>query len=205
LKQALDLLRTNQQNAIRFLEKTSVLTNKQLVENKFVHAFAVLFPKSPKLAQLITWIYMKEIVSRDELYDLIRNLEGKEETEKGFSDRVFDSIIDANDEWFQLIRQKKEAYIKPKYPLELYSKIRMDIFNNKQAYYDELLEQIESYMTVEYESIIPYQTMTYPSEIKVKLKSCMRHYTHLRIIDNGIYKTRLGYVKKMERGGKVAV
>ena len=190
LKQALERLHSNQENAIRFLEKTSILSNKQLVKEKFLHAFDTLIPHSPKLAQLITWVYMKEIISRDELYDLVREKEGKEETEKGFSNRVFDSIIDANDEWFQVIRQKKETFIRPKYPLELYSKIRMDILSNKQAYYDELVEEIESFMTVEYESIIPYQTMVYPSEIKVKLKSCMRHYQYLRIIDNGIYQTR---------------
>ena len=80
---------------------------------------------------------MKEIITRNELYDLVRKLEQKEETEKGYSNRVFDSIIDAHNEWFQIIRQKKETYTKPRIPLELYSKIRMDILNNKYSYYRE--------------------------------------------------------------------
>jgi DNA-binding MarR family transcriptional regulator len=190
LKQALGTLSSTQRNAAKFLEKSSKLQNKQLVEKFFTHAFDVLFPQSPKLAKLITWTYMKEIISRKELYDRVRMLEQKEEKEKGFSDRVFDSIIEAHNEWFQTIRQKKETYIKPVYPLDLYSKIRMDILREKHSYYSDLLHQIEQFMNVEYESIIPHQSIAYPSEVKLKIKSCMRHYNDLKIIDNGIYPTR---------------
>jgi DNA-binding MarR family transcriptional regulator len=187
------LLRTlisTQQKAAKFLEKISVISNKQLVEKSCTHAFDVLFPQSPKLAKLITWVYMKEIISRNELYNRVRMLELKEEKDKGYSDRVFDSIIESNKEWFQIIRQKKETYIKPKLPLDLFSRIRIEILKEKYSYFTDLLTQIESFMTVEYESIIPYQTLVYPSEIKLKFKSCTRHYTHLRFIDNGIYQTR---------------
>ena len=41
LKQALDTLILTQQNATKFLEKTSLLNNKQLVEKAFFHAVDV--------------------------------------------------------------------------------------------------------------------------------------------------------------------
>ena len=82
LKQALNALISTQQNAINFLKKTSLLSNKQLVEEALFHAFDVIFPQSPKLAKLISGVYMKEIISRNELYNLVRKLEKKEETEK---------------------------------------------------------------------------------------------------------------------------
>ena len=156
LMQSLNTLFTTQQNALKFLEKTSKLSNKQLVEKSFIHAFDVLFPRSPKLAKLIMWVYMKEIISRHELYNLVREIEQKKKQDKGFSNRVFDSIIDAHNEWFQIVHQKAESYIKPVLPLNLYSKIRKNVLKNKFEYYTNLLGQIESFMTVEYESVIPY-------------------------------------------------
>ena len=64
LKQASDTLISTQQHATKFLEKASSLTNKQLVEKAFFHAVDILFPQSPKLAKLITWVYMKKIITR---------------------------------------------------------------------------------------------------------------------------------------------
>ena len=73
---------TTQQQAIKFLEKASILTDKHLVEKKFLHAFDILLPHSSKLAKLSAWVYLKEIVSRDELYNLVRKMEQKEEMER---------------------------------------------------------------------------------------------------------------------------
>jgi DNA-binding MarR family transcriptional regulator len=187
IKHALDERMRVQRNVIEFLEKVSVLKNKQIIEESLIRAFNVIFPHSPKLAKLLAYVYLEEKITREELYNLVRKLENKNEKDKGFSDRVFDSIIDAHKDWFQINRQKKQFYIKSVIPLDVFAKTRLDFIELKTAYYaSRLLTQLESSMTVEYESIIPHQILQYPSEINLKLKSCLRHYRNIKIIDNGI-------------------
>ncbi len=189
IKHALDERMRVQRNAIEFLEQASVLSNKQIIEALLIRAFDVIFPHSLKLAKLLAFVYLEEKITRDELYNLVRKLENKSKKDKGFSDRVFDSIIDAHKDWFQIIRQKNQFYIKSVIPLDVFAKTRLEFTEIKTAYYtSRLLTQLESSMTVEYESIIPHQILEYPSEIKLRLKSCLRHYRNIKIIDNGICK-----------------
>lgn len=86
--------------------------------------------------------------------------------------------------------QKREMFIRPKLPLKLYTKSRSTYLDSLYLYYQDLLSELASQMTGEYETFIPFLELRYLSDVKSRISSCLKHYDTVKIIDNSIYPER---------------
>lgn len=181
-----------QQNAVRFLVKSLKITNKLLINEMFIQAMHALFPKEETLAQLIAYQYLNSILPRDDLYRLV-GFNG-EDPEKKTSE--YDGTIFSRPEIFHVIykkqKQKKEMLIRPHLPLDSFAKNRITYLESLYTYYKKLLSELGNFLTGEYDSIIPHQLLNFPSEIKLKLEICLKHYKTIRIINNSVYMDKEG-------------
>ncbi|MHA2225924.1 MAG: hypothetical protein ACXAC8_12005 [Candidatus Hodarchaeales archaeon] len=180
-----------QQNAVRFLQKVSKIRNKHVIMDTFVQAMHILHPKEEKLARMIAFTYLYQFLSRDELYQLVGFFE--KEPEKITIE--YDSIIASHNEIFHVAyrkHQKKEMFVQPRFPLNLFMRNKLVYLESLNQHYQSLLEELGNFMTGEYMSIIPHQLLNYPSEVKLKVETCLKHYSDIKIIDNSIYQNKEG-------------
>ncbi|MFX1514069.1 MAG: hypothetical protein ACFFCQ_15930 [Promethearchaeota archaeon] len=176
----------HQRNAIKFLCKISQIQNKQLGKDTFNRAMQTIFTKDRIMSNLIAYTYLHEIIARTDLYHLL-------EVNFGDSKRLesdFDLILACNIDILHIIyrkQQKREMFIRPRLPLELFANYRLTYLESLYSHYQQLLNELTNLMTGEYESIIPHQQLKYPSDIKLRIDTCLKHYLIIRIIDNSIY------------------
>ena len=181
-----------QQNAVRFLLKTLKIKDKTVIKDLFIQALQALFPKEESLAQLIGYLYLYQILPRDDLYRIV-GFNGEDPEKKILE---YDDIVTSHPETFHIIykkqKQKKEMLIQPRIPLDSFAKNRITYLESLYSYYKRLLSELANFLTGEYESIIPHQLLNFPSEIKFKIEVCLKHYKTIRIIDNSIYVSKEG-------------
>ena len=181
-----------QQNAVRFLLKTLKIKTKSTLKELFIQALQALFPKEEPLAKLIAYLYLHQILARDDLYRLV-GFNGEDSKKKSL---VYDDIITSHPNLFHIIykkqKQKKEMFIQPRLPLNSFAKNRITYLESLYSYYMKLLSELGNFLTGEYEAIIPHQLLNFPSEIKFKIEVCLKHYKTIRIIDNSIYVDKEG-------------
>ena len=181
-----------QQNAIRFLLKTMKIKTKSTMKDLFIQALQALYLKEEPLPKLIAYLYLYQILPRDDLYRLV-GYNGEDPEKKSL---VYDDIITSHPEIFHTIykkqKQKKEMLIQPRLPLESFAKNRITYLKSLYSYYLKLLSELGNFLAGEYEAIIPHQLLNFPSEIKFKIEVCLKHYKMIRIIDNSIYVDKEG-------------
>lgn len=182
-----------QRSAARFLQEASEIKNMQLVEDTFMRAMQILYNNEETLTRMIAFVYLHQSIARNQLYQLINLKENKygskEELER--ERRKKDAVIASRPEIFHIVykkHQKKEMFIQPRLPLNLFVKHRLAYLESLHTYYKELLMKLDSFMSDEYESIIPHQLLNYPSELKMRIETCLKHYSTIRVIDNAIYR-----------------
>ncbi|MFX1283632.1 MAG: MarR family transcriptional regulator [Promethearchaeota archaeon] len=186
-----------QRNAAKFLQQASDIKNMQLVEDTFIKAIQILYDTEEILAKMIAYIYLHQRIARNKLYQMIDPEDSKfgsiDEQER--DRRKKDAIITSRPEIFHIIykkHQKKAMFIQPRLPLKLFVKHRLVYLESLYTYYRELLLKLGSFMSDEYESIIPHQLLNYPSELKIRIETCLKHYSMIRVIDNAVYRHNNG-------------
>ncbi len=192
-----------QQNAFRFLLKTLKIRDKFSIKGMFIQAIQALYPKNKKveyeedelskeeaLPRLVAFTYLYQLLPRNNLYELVYR--------KKCPDKIAikcDSIISSHPEIFHIVHKKhqyKEMLIRPQLPLDSFVKNRLTYLESLYTYNKKLLLELGNFLIGEYDSIIPHQLLNYPSEIKLKLEICLKHYKTIRIIDNSIYVDKEG-------------
>ncbi|MFX0123894.1 MAG: hypothetical protein ACFFAE_09670 [Candidatus Hodarchaeota archaeon] len=189
-----------QQNAFRFLLKTLRISNKFSIKEMFIQAIQTLFPKRKKseelfskeevLPRIVAFTYLYQILPRNELYELVYRQMCPDKIAK-----EYDTIITSHPEIFHIVYKKhqyKETLIRPQLPLDSFVKNRLTFLESLYSYYKKLLSELGNFLTGEYESIIPHQLLSYPSEIKFKIEICLKHYKTIRIINNSVYGDKEG-------------
>ncbi|UCG90232.1 MAG: hypothetical protein JSU57_00460 [Candidatus Heimdallarchaeota archaeon] len=186
-----------QRNAAKFLQQVSEIKNMQLVEDTFMRAMQILYDNEETLARMVAYIYLHQSIARNKLYKLIDPKENKfgSEEDQERERRKKDAVIASRPEIFHIVykkHQKKEMFIQPRLPLNLFVKHRLVYLESLYTYYKDLLLKLDSFMSDEYESIIPHQLLNYPSELKMRIETCLKHYSTIRVIDNAIYRQKDG-------------
>jgi hypothetical protein len=175
-----------QKNAARFIQRISEIHNKRNAAETFIKAIHVLFPNDSDLGLIIALSFLYKTISRDQLYSLIElHIENKIKVKK-----AYDTILLSHPEFFHLIykKHKEKMLIQPKLPLESFVKVRLTYCETLSRYYNDLLIELNAFLTGELVSISPYQLLHYDSEIKSRIDRCLRHYSNIKIIDNSIYQ-----------------
>ena len=188
---------SSQRNAVTFLLKASEIENKSKISDTFFQAIQVLFPNQQKLPTTIAHVYLNEILTRDELY---RKYAPKSKISE-YLYRDFDSFISNHSEIFHVLHEKqrnqkkqrkKEMYIQARLPLDLFAKNRLTYLESLNTRYTSLLKLLQSFLSEEYDAILPHQLLKYPSDVKKKIDTCLKNYSTIRIIDNSIYQRKMG-------------
>ena len=181
----------SQRNAVAFLLRAAELENKTKINDTFYQAIQTLFPNQQKLSRTIAHVYLNQVLTRDELYKKI-DPKGK------ISDylfRDFDSFITNHSDIFHVLygkQRKNEMHIQARLPLDLFSKNRLVYLESLNIHYISLLKLLDSFLSEEYDAIIPLQLLKYHSDVKKKIDTCLRNYSTIRIIDNSIYQRKTG-------------
>ncbi|MFW9854943.1 MAG: hypothetical protein ACFFFG_07770 [Candidatus Thorarchaeota archaeon] len=159
--------------ASEFLIKVSDVPDKVSIKELIERALNILFPKEKKTPQILSssYVYPDKLVeyneSPDEVSDYIHVL-----TQKG--------------------KRPLLRYSRPALPLALCARSRLSYHEAKYEYYTSLIEELTNYVSEEHVSIIPHQLLRFPSEIRSRIDTCLKHYQEIRIIDNNIFKSRDG-------------
>ena len=181
----------SQRNAVAFLLRAAELENKTKINDTFYQAIQTLFPNQQKLSRTIAHVYLNQVLTRDELYKKI-DPKGK------ISDylfRDFDSFITNHSDIFHVLygkQRKNEMHIQARLPLDLFSNNRLAYLESLNTHYISLLKLLDSFLSEEYDAIIPLQLLKYHSDVKKKIDTCLRNYSTIRIIDNSIYQRKTG-------------
>jgi len=187
----LERRKISQLNAVKFLLKAAELGDKSKIKNTFFHAIEVLFPNQQTLSCMIAYVYLNQVLSRDELY---KQINPNEKISK-YSYKDYDSFILNHHDTFHVLygkQRKNEMYIQPRLPLDLFAKNRLAYLESLNAYYMSLLKPLQSFLSAEYHAITPHQLLKYPSDVKKKIDTCLKNYSTIRVIDNSIYQRRMG-------------
>ncbi|MHA1945493.1 MAG: hypothetical protein ACXAC6_04585 [Candidatus Hodarchaeales archaeon] len=176
-----------QKSAIDFLKKMSKFRDKELFKDTFIRAVNVLYDHEEILANMISNTYLKGIIARNELFQLLEMDSVESKSIKG----TFESILSSHDDIFYTIFQKQkksETFIRPRLPLRLFTNYRISYLESLYSHYEELISELANYMSSEYESIDLHQKLKYHSSIKQRIDICLKSYSQVKIIDNSIYK-----------------
>lgn len=182
---------SSQRNAVSFLLKASELENKSKIKNTFFQAIQVLFSNQRTLPKIIAYVYLNQVLTRNELY---KQLENKGEISK-YSYRDYDSLILDYRDFFHILygkQRKNEMYIQARLPLDLFAKNRLTYLESLNTHYVNLLNLLESFLSEEYTAMTPHQLLKYPSDVKKRIDTCLKNYSTIRIIDNAIYQGKMG-------------
>ena len=124
------------------------------MKDLFIQALQALYPKQEPIAKLIAYLYLHQILPRDDLYRLV-GFNG-EDTEKKSS--VYDDILTSHPDIFHTIykkqKQKKEMLIQPRLPLDSFTKNRITYLESLYFHYMKLLSELGNFLAGEYEAII---------------------------------------------------
>ena len=179
----------SQRNAVEFLNKASTFKNLHSIKDTFIQAIHVLYPNQQVLANMISSVYLHQIILKDELFRLIH----PDENLGRNTIHEYDLILSSSQDVLNLGKYRKsETSVQPKLPLELFVKNRLTYLETLTDYYNNLLVSLRDLSSGEYVSIIPHQHLNYPSEVKKKIDICLKNYATIRVIDNGIYQKDSG-------------
>lgn len=181
----------SQRNAVIFLQKASELDNISRVKDTFFQAIKILYPNQQILTNMIKFVYIHQVLARDELY---RKLEPNGKISK-YSTKDYDTIITSHGDIFHVLygkQRKTEMYIQPRLPLNLLASNRIIYLESLTSYYKNLLGKLQSFLSEEYNIITPHKLLKYPSDIKKKIDTCLKNYSTIRVIDNSICKKKMG-------------
>jgi hypothetical protein len=178
-----------QRNAVEFLNKASTFKNLHSIKDTFIQAIHVLYPNQQVLANMISSVYLHQIILKDELFRMIH-------PDKNLGRNIiheYDSILSSSQDVLNVGKYRKsEIFVQPRLPLELFVKNRLIYLETLTDYYNNLLVSLRELSSREYVSIIPHQQLNYPSEVKKKIDICLKNYATVRVIDNGIYQKESG-------------
>jgi len=176
-----------QSNAIQFITRISQnKINLNAVIDTLIKAIRTLYPENIILAEMIALVYANPSISRDRLFQKINTDKNDEQK----ISKPYDELLGSNKDIFQIIYQKqkkKETFIQPRLPLSEFILNRKKFIESISKHYMRLLDDLKSFDSGEYESIIPHQFLNYHSEIKQKIDACLKHYSFVRVINNSIF------------------
>ncbi|PWI47169.1 hypothetical protein CEE45_13210 [Candidatus Heimdallarchaeota archaeon B3_Heim] len=181
----------SQRIAVNFLLKAVELENKSKIKDTFFQAIQVLFPNQWTLSNMIAYVYIHQMLKRDELYKQLNPNEKISE----YSYKDYDSILLNLSDFFHILhgkQRKVEMYIQPRLPLDLFAKYRLAYLESLNTHYTNLLNSLQSLLSEEYNAITPHKLLKYPSDVKKKIDTCLKNYSTIRIIDNAIYQRKIG-------------
>ncbi|MHA1973175.1 MAG: hypothetical protein ACTSW1_09290 [Candidatus Hodarchaeales archaeon] len=182
-----------------FLIKMSVIKSRGLLAEKFKSAIKVLLGNVHKrelLIEVLSLLYIQRNLDSIEVTELngrINSVIGEIRLD------VFMTILNCNSELFRVFSQKvgvevnkrrkfkKTYFVTTKYNLEKLAKIlflkrKFELRN----YTEELEELFSTFKPLSYD-YFPHQLLPYVSNIKQRVNSCLKFYSQLYIIYNGIY------------------
>ncbi|MFW9995767.1 MAG: hypothetical protein ACFFD4_27255 [Candidatus Odinarchaeota archaeon] len=177
-------------NAAGFLQELSGIRNIKLLEATFLQAMDTLYPGDNRMARMIAFTYLYQLLPVKKLIKLVSSTNGDV---KKLS-REIGVVIDTHPEIFQVIYQKHQkasTFIQPRLPLDLFVKSRLVILEAIHVHYEILLGHLKQLMVANYDSIIPHQLLQGIPEIKRRIDTCLKYYKTVRIIDNSIYRKRV--------------
>ncbi|MHA1227020.1 MAG: hypothetical protein ACTSR2_13195 [Candidatus Hodarchaeales archaeon] len=183
-----------------FLVKMEGIKSRDLLNERFKSAVRVLLGnvhKKELLIEVLSILYVRqasEYIGINELNDKIKLLPGEIRPD------VFMNILNCNSDLFYVFshkvqvdsdkhqKLKKKYFIKPKYRLSklaklLFIKRKFELRNYKE----ELGELFSTFKPLNYD-LFPHQLLTYSSNIKQRINSCLKFYSRIDIIFNRIYE-----------------
>ncbi len=180
-----------QQNAVQIIKKVAESDNNlQILEASFRKAIRDLFPNDEILSNMVAEVYLHQVLTRDELFDKL--------SPNGNIDELashYDSILTYSKDIFQITygkQRKTEMYIRPRLPLKIFVKIRLNYLESLMTHYKDLLQKLREYISEDFDSFKPIQNFNYPSEIKAKIDTCLKNYSSVRVIDNLVCQGKKG-------------
>ncbi len=183
LKDHLDQKATTQRNAIDFLFK---IHNEGIeyssVHDTFVKAFRILYPHDLDFADLLAYTYLHLNISSIKLLKLLN-------AKKKFTSKNYEELLASGNDVFHIIHKKQkksDINIRPRLPLDKLLQHRKYYLEMVSNHYSKQLEELSTFMLSEYDSFIPHQYLNFFSEIKAKVGMCLRHYSSVKLINNGI-------------------
>ncbi|MHA1944534.1 MAG: MarR family transcriptional regulator [Candidatus Hodarchaeales archaeon] len=182
---------SSQLNAVEFLLKAARIDDKTKIKDTFLHAIQVLFPNQQTLSDMVSLVYLNQVIARDDLY---KKLKPNEKITK-YSYMDYDSFILNHHDLFHVLfgkQRKNEMFIQPRLPLDLFAQNRLAYLKSLKLHYTSLVTSLQSFLSAEYSAITPYQLLKYPSDVKKKVDTCLKNYSTIRIIDNAIYQRKGG-------------
>ncbi len=187
LRERLNWRSKTQSNAMEFLLKLHTEgIQYSTVQDTFIKAFRILFPHNQDLANLLAYTYIYPNLSREKIFELLKSEEEK-------PSKVYEELLTTRGDIFHVVHRKKkksDINLRPRLPLTKlleYHKFYLDTLNN---HYHSQLEDLDEFMVREYDSFIPHQYLNFLSEIKAKIGMCLRHYSQIKVISNGILEKK---------------
>jgi DNA-binding MarR family transcriptional regulator len=178
-----------QRDATSFLNQMAKIRDKTLATETILQAIDLIFPENELLSATIANIYLSGIISRNNLFNAVNN--GSSNNTK--IERQFDNLLMTRSDLFHIIfqkHQKKETFVRPRLPLDLFVQNRLDYLEAKNIYSNRLLLDLKQFISSEFDSVIPHQPLKYPTDIKHRINTNLKHYTDIRVITNDILKKR---------------
>ncbi|MFW9777879.1 MAG: hypothetical protein ACFFE8_03415 [Candidatus Heimdallarchaeota archaeon] len=159
--------------ASEFLLKISEVEEKTPSGELIQRALDILFPREKEVAAILARSY----ISPEELIE-------------------YHDSPDMVSAYIHLFTQKRKKplirFSRPALPLNLCVKSRLSYHEALHEYYDFLIDDLANYFLEEHVSVIPHQLLRFPSEIKNRIDTCLKHYQEIRIIDNNVFKSKDG-------------
>jgi len=156
-----------------------------VLKDTILRAFQVLYPGIECLPEILTWLYTNGLLSR---FDLLNSIGFDKKNPKHV--RLFDETVNRYSDLIQIFfrkYRKNDTYYRYKIPLHMLAKNRFNYLQLLRDYFASLLSKLEDYTAIDYNSLIPHQLLNYPSDMKLKVNSCLKHYSTVNVLDNSVF------------------
>ncbi|MFW9992464.1 MAG: helix-turn-helix transcriptional regulator [Candidatus Odinarchaeota archaeon] len=185
LRKRLSEMVSGQESAYNFFERVAGVEKKEVLKDTILRAFQVLYPGMGCLPEILTQLYTNGLLSRFELLNNI-GFDKKNPKHIRFFDETVNRYTDVIQTFYRKYR-KNDMYYRHKIPLHMLAKNRFNYLQLLSDYFSNLLAKLEDYTAMDYNSLIPHQLLNYPSDMRLRLNSCLKHYSTIRILDNGVF------------------
>lgn len=189
LEKLLSIQEQSQRHAVNFLQEATQLKDITQLTDMTIRAFKHLYPDQYPLAEMIAHIYLNPLISREKLFQAVspgKNINLNVE-------KHYENLLEHHQDLIQIVykkHRKKDTYYQPQLPLNLLAESRWAYLQAKHIHYRSILEELQVFMTREYDAIIPHQLLQFPSELKLRIDTCLKYYNQVRIINNQVYQIK---------------